>query len=364
MLSGLLVHLSRLAPWLPWGVALALSGLAHAENLAPVRPDAPASHIALLLPLNAGAFRQPAEAVKQGFLAAAKAQPHVAPVRIYPTSEQLEQVLTAYQQARDAGAAVIVGPLTKNAVAALAASSLVKVPTIALSAPDGELALPDNLYLFSLSLDAETRQVARAAFAQGNKSILIVNPGSALGKRLQTSFSDEWRRLGGESEVINVATNSDLEAFRDKVAKLNPSALFIAGDARDARTLRPYLPAVVALYATSQVFSGQREAQLNIDLTGLRFLDMPWLMQPDHAAVMIYPRSETSLNAEGERLYAMGIDALRLADLFYRAAMPAHGVVLDGVTGQLSLSDHQFLRELVTVEFQAGQAVVLDADRP
>lgn len=362
MLSGLFVHVLRFAPRLALSLALAAGCAAHAENLAPAQPDAPAPHIALLLPLNAAAFRQPAEAVKQGFLAAAKAQPHSPKVRIYPTSEQVEQILATYQQAQEAGAKVVVGPLTKNAVVALSTSTLVTVPTIALSAPEGELSLPPNLYLFSLSLDAETRQVARAAYADGHRSILIVGPGHALGKRLQAGFDDEWRRLGGQAEIV--AAGSDLDVFRDKVAKRAPTAIFIAGDARDARNLRPYLPAVVALYATSQAFSGRREAQLNIDLSGLRFLDMPWLLQPDHAAVMIYAHSEAPLGAEAERLYAMGIDALRLADLFLRGVMPPQGMVLDGVTGQLSLSDHQFLRELVTAEFQAGQAVVLDVDRP
>ena len=41
--------------------------------------------------------------------------------------------------------------------------------------------------------------------------------------------------------------------------------------------------------------------------------------------------------------------------------MPSRGVVLDGVTGEISLNDgRQFTRELLAAEFQADVVVVLD----
>lgn len=338
-----------------------------AEKPAPSKPGASSPHIGLLLPLSAPTFRQPAEAVKQGVLAAAKAQPDMPTVRVYPTSDQVTNILAAYQQAVDGGARVIIGPLTKNAVTALAESDITAVPTLALSVPEGETASP-NLYLFGLSLDAETRQVAQLAASEGRNSVLIVASNNALGKRLQATFGEAWQRLGGKIvDQLYFTPSTDLNALHDKVEKLQPESIFLAVNAQEARLVRPYLATATPIptYTTSQAFSGASEAQKNVDLVGVRFLDMPWMLQPDHPAVMIYPHPEKALGIDGERLYAMGIDAYRLAQLFYRGEMPAGGVVLDGVTGQISLaSGRQFTRELTAAEFQADVVVVLDNAKP
>ncbi len=337
-----------------------------AENAAPGKPDAPSAHIGLILPLNTPAFRQPADAVKQGVLAAFNLQPGAPTVRVYPTTDQVANILTVYQQAIDNGARVMIGPLTKSAVAALAASDITAVPTLALSVPDGDIASP-NLYLFGLSLDTETRQVAQLAASEGHNSVLIVAAGS-LGKRLQAAFSEEWLRLGGKiAGQLNFTANTDLGSLHDKLEKLQPESIFLAVNAQDARLVRPYLttPTPTATYATSQAFGGADESQKNIDLAGVRFLDIPWMLQPDHPAVMVYPRPEKNFSADSERLYAMGIDAYRLAHLFYRGEMPTRGVVLDGVTGQISFPiKRQFTRELTAAEYQADVVVVIDNAKP
>lgn len=334
-----------------------------AEKPASGKPDVSSPHIGLILPLNAPAFRQLAGAVQQGVLSAAKAQPDMPTVRVYPTTDQVENILAVYQQAVEGGARVIIGPLTKNAVAALAESDITAVPTLALSVPVGEVTSP-NLYLFGLSLDAETRQVAQLAASEGRNAALIVT--GKLGKHLQAAFSEEWQRLGGKIVgQLNFTPSTDLNALHDKLEKLQPESIFLAVNAQEARLVRPYLSAVIPTYATSLTFGGQADAQKNLDLTGVRFLDMPWMLQPDHPAVMIYPRPEKMLSVDSERLYAMGIDAYRLAQLFYRGEMPTRGVVLDGVTGRISLSDgRQFTRELTAAEFQTDVVVVLDNAKP
>ena len=329
------------------------------------KPDTSGAHIGLLLPLNSPAFRQPAEAVKQGVLAAAKAQPDMPAVRIYPTTDQVANILAAYRQATEAGARVMIGPLTKNAVAALAESDVTAVPTLALSVPETDVDSP-NLYLFGLSLEADARQVAQLAVSEGRREMVIVAASNALGKRLQAAFTDEWQRHGGKiTGQLSFTPNTDLNVLHDKLEKLQAESIFLATGAQEARLVRPYLSATIPTYATSQTFGGANDAQKNVDLAGVRFLDMPWLLQPDHAAVMVYPRPDKTLSVDSERLYAMGIDAYRLAQLFFRGEMPTRGVVLDGVTGQISLAPgRQFMRDLTAAEFQADVVVVLDNAKP
>ena len=350
--------------WLGWGLLLVTTATPTlAENPAQVKADAAIAHIGIILPLNTNAFRQPAEDVKQGLLAASKLQPGTPPIRIYPTSDETNDVLTVYRQALKNGAKVIIGPLTKSAIAALAESNLVTVPTLALSVPDIEIT-NHNLYLFGLSLDAEARQVAQLMRREGRQSAIIVSSTSALGKRLQSTFSTAWQGQGGSvAGQLVYSSSTDLNTLHDYISQLQADAIFLALNAQDASLVRPYLLSKTASYATSQIFSGI-SAPSNVDLGGVRFLDMPWLLQPDHPAVMVFTRLERPLNADSERLYAMGIDAYRLAQLFFQGTMPPTGNILDGVTGQIRLANQQFTRELTAAEFQANTVVVLDNAQP
>jgi hypothetical protein len=320
-------------------------------------------HIALLLPLSANAFRQPAEVVRQGFLAAAKAQADAPAVRVYPTTDEVANILEVYGQALSQGAQVVVGPLTKNAVGALAASDQVKVPTLSLSTPDAEhMPIPPLLYLFGLSIEDEARQVAELAARDGYRKPLIAAAESALAKRMQSAFAEQWRSRGRElAGEIRFTTKGDLSTLRGAVQKYEADMIFLAANAQEARAVRPYLASTLPTYATSQTFSGRVQDPRNVDLAGMRFIDMPWLLQPDHPAVMIYPRPETPLSADLERLYALGIDAQRLAAEIYRN--PRAAGALDGVTGKLTLSaDHQYRRTLVAAEFQQDSVVVIDSE--
>jgi outer membrane PBP1 activator LpoA protein len=116
----------------------------------------------------------------------------------------------------------------------------------------------------------------------------------------------------------------------------------------------------LALYATSQVNAGGGPLAAN-ELNGVRFVDMPWLLQPDHPAVMVYPRAQLRDSVELERLYALGIDAYRIGlELLNGNGNP----MLDGVTGQVRLAnDQQFERELTAAQFINGKPVVQEVRR-
>jgi hypothetical protein len=68
----------------------------------------------------------------------------------------------------------------------------------------------------------------------------------------------------------------------------------------------------------------------------VRLLDLPWIVLPDHPAVMVYPRPlDTEQPLDMDRLYALGIDAFRVArELALRDGSPFG---IDGVTGRLDV---------------------------
>lgn len=314
-------------------------------------------HIALLLPLNSPVFAKAADAVKQGFLAAAGKEVNGLPVRVYPcTDENNTEIVALYQKAVRSGAVAVAGPLTRNGVAALAASGPLTTPTLALNLIDDTRA--DQLYFFGLPPETEARQAAQRATAAGLLSATVVSTNTQLSKRLAQAFSDEWQHAGGilRSEIIY---NGDPTPLKE-LSQDPGNSVFLAAELDKARLIRPYINAAIPVYATSQVFSGNTSTLTNFDLADVHFFDMPWLLQPDHPAVMIYPRVIPPMSPEMERLYALGIDSYRLLQVLFEHN-PSNVLPLDGVTGKISRNGHVFQREGVFALMRQGLGVPVDS---
>lgn len=328
----------------------------------PLPPDTPivTGEIALLLPLNSPAFASAAEAVRDGFKAASRTSDGSnLPIRIYPTSDQVEDIVAAYKDAVQHGARLIVGPLTRNAVSALASGDFANVPTLALNTPENEQAGSGKLYLFSLSVEAESRQVAQLAFQKGARKAVSIAAATPLAKRIQQAFMDEWQKLGGEI-IGQVPLPQWKESYGTLSASLAPfqaDMYFLAADSEKSMLARPYLNQGIPIYATSQSFSGKPQQYKSGGLNDVHFVDMPWLVQPDHPAVMIYPHS-TYPSPEMERLYALGIDAYRLG-MFLLNNPVTGNYALDGVTGKITLKEGSllFVRESTAAQFQQGKLI-------
>lgn len=290
-----------------------------------------------------------------GFTAAAKTDSAPSlPVRVYGVAGSPESAILEYRRAVGNGARLVIGPLTRDAVTALASRGRITVPTLALNVPDGDYPLPPNLYVLSLHVEAEAAQVAELAIADGRQSAVTVAAATPLLRRVHQAFVETFRRLGGRiaGEYRYDAEPAALAALRKVVRADGADMVFLALDYAEARLVRPYLGSLAA-YATSQVHPGQAAPLAGHDLGGVRFLDMPWLLQPDHAAVMLYPRSQFGNAADLERLYALGIDACRIGVALLKGDPVA---ALDGVTGALHLErDHRYARLLTGAEFSGGR---------
>ncbi|HUW26706.1 MAG TPA: penicillin-binding protein activator [Gallionella sp.] len=326
------------------------------EHALLVRGDESAApHIALLLPLESAAFGATAEVVRQGFMAAANAQaqglPGELPVRVYSSVSDGNDIVTLYRQAIAAGARAVVGPLTRTGVSLLAAQQDIPVPTLALNIAEGQFA--NRLYFFGMMVEDEARQVAQLAARQGLHQAIVIATNTQLARRLQFAFEEEWQRLGG-TILREIEFNGD-SAVLAGVTYLPDLAVFLAAGAEEAHLIRPYLLNQLPIYATSRVFLGNNEALINYDLNGIRFVDMPWLLQADHPAVMVYPHPDIPLSIDHERFYALGIDAYRLIRLLLAGQVDAN-LSLDGVSGDLRLNGHTFQRMAMPAIFAQGQA--------
>lgn len=321
--------------------------------------------VAVLLPLDSPVFGRAAAYVRNGITAAWSQSPAKGRIdlRFIMIGDQPNDVISGYNVALAANAQAIVGPLIRDQVTALAnglaLSAPVIVPTVALNIVDGDPRLVRNLFLFGLSTEAEARQVARLALRDGHRRALVLTQPNVFSRRLQQAFSDSFAEGGGAIAGQHAAV-TDLAAMnrmRAAAASQGADMVFIAADLATARTVRPFLDTQLPTYATSQLWSGAIDPNANIDLNGTRLLDMPWLLEPDHPAVMVFARPQPALAPENERLYAFGIDAYRLAEMaLERGVQP--GLSLDGVTGRITLERGNWLmREPIPAQVWQGQLV-------
>lgn len=302
--------------------------------------------IALILPLRSEALGPPADAVRAGFMAAHERDRAGVTVNVIDTTDDADETLNAYMAAKKDND-IIVGPLSRSAVGVIAASGTVSKPTIALNHPDGrgvDNPIPPNMLVIGLSIEDEARQVAQwAAGEHPGASALVVSGNSAWQRRLAAAFSAEWKQLGNQVQPAELtASNGYLSEPAIHQLKLRvdtelPTLMFAALDADQLRQVRAILGTDLPAYGASSVNPGANAGGSLPELDGLHLLDMPWQIQSDHSAVMSYPRfMGAGRTPDLDRLYALGIDAFRVA--LEIAKNPTAAFRLDGVTGRLSVN--------------------------
>lgn len=357
------------------------------------RPAHPV-HIALLLPFS-GTFAKAGQAVLDGFLAAWYAERddnRRAQLSIYDARpDNMPAVLS---RARATGVDFIVGPLEKEAISSLLRQPPPLPPVLTLNYLEAlPESAPDNLVQFGLAPEDEARQAAERAWFDGHTRALILSADDSLGTRLAHAFAQQWRSLGGvvveqqayrgtQQEEYALAVKAlinvdEHEARRDALRYLlgrtiysehynrdDADCIFLAARPQQGRQIMPQLRYFafehIPVYSTSHIYSGVQNREMDGDLDGLHFVDIPWMV----AARTAYPDIADQLDQAWAirqsslfRLYAMGVDAYRVIPALPRMARQT-GHTHNGATGELSLGSNSRLhRRLSWADFRNGAAV-------
>ena len=343
----------------PRGEAGPTSGRdAQPGTAAPVKP-APRVQIAVLLP-ETGRYADAGRAVRAGIVAAQGQGGQDTELKFY-ASRDPGRTPELLRQAAANGASLAIGPLEKEAVDALVREPALPIPTLALNRATGEAA-PVNLYQFALDPEDEASDAARKAWGRGFHSALLLYPANPWGERLAGGFRREWLGRGGsfaathafDPEQPDLPQGLLADALAGSIHAAPAECLFLVATAAQARQLwllvlasAPGLPPV---FATSHVFEGAQDIEGNQLLSGLQFVEIPWMVDTaptDPLSRASLDRTLGGLDPRYIRLYAMGIDAYGL--LPYLEGLAARpGAYVDGRTGRLSLDDRRRVqRELV-----------------
>jgi len=319
------------------------------------------NQIALLLPLS-GRSEAFGVSVRDGFIAAYLQQNSASRPRLKVYDVAAESVGSAYNRAISDGAGFVVGPLTKEDVAAVAPLSSGRTPVLALNFLGDTVSAPKNFFQFALLPEDEARMVARRVVADGRLAGVTIVPGGELGNRVNAAFADELKTLGGtvlDSQRYEPSQPdfSDIikQVLQIKAVKGEPSThrtdatfVFIVGTPGAARLIMPQLKfhfaGDVPVYATSASFEPNPGA--NSDIEGMVFPDMPWMISYDPVTAQIRDSVRTAWpgrTARHDELYAFGFDAYRLVPGL-RSNAPAAASEIAGVTGKLHLDQQNRIR--------------------
>ncbi|EXJ15480.1 penicillin-binding protein activator [Imhoffiella purpurea] len=324
----------------------ALPGLgeAYAETLS--GGYAEGDRVSVMLP-RSGRFAAAARAVRKGIEAARRADTggH-APKLDFEDSSNVSGAQAMHARAVRSGADYVIGPLQKPAVNTLLGTRHLSIPTLALNQATRSNRRAENLFQFALSPENEASEAATASFTAGAKRALILYPAGAWGNRMASAFRRQWRNLGGtlagQATYDPSKTNHDAILTR-LLTDSDPDVLFLVATAESARHLYPRIQQTASkplrVISTSHVYSGAFDPSRDKPLIGLYFVDIPWMLDTEaNGPLSRRTLMGASANAADPlaRLYAMGIDAYRLAPrLTDLSKNPA--AYYPGQTGGLSL---------------------------
>lgn len=351
--------------------------------------SAPVQRVALLLPLE-GPLATYAAALRDGYLLARLAHRDIGlEVRVY--NAEAATASSAYQRAVAEGAQLVVGPLDKPGVEALARLPARPVPVLALN----NIVQPGiaGLTQFGLAPEDEATDLARRAWDDGHRRVACIVPSNALGERMLNAFEMAWTARGGtliersrygnsvseyknairrsfslaQSEARAAALRRLLQRQLVFVAKARPDldAIMLVAEPVAARQILPqfrYLGvAHRPIYATALVYGGAVDPGADQDLDDVRFPGMPWVLgASDHDLRKVVGAQWRRAGAALQPFFAFGVDAYRLTRaLPGLRATPARP--LAGATGELSVdAAGRVHRKLVWAAFRGGAPRLLE----
>lgn len=342
-------------------------------------PDGP---LVLLLPLS-GAQAAVGRAVRDGFLAAAASAG--AAVRVHDAGSSSDSALEGFRRALHEEPSVIIGPLHKDAVAAISAQGP-SAPWLALNYLEPRMQL-ERMVQFGLAPEDEARAAAEHAHAQGLRRALALVPQTTLasdwGARALQAFAARLIELGGavvsegrytvgesnfavpiklllgldQSTERHRALDSLLGARSQFEPRRRDDAdfLFIAARASDGRQLWPQLrfhrSGDLPVYATSAIYEGRSDSELN----GLRVCDMPYLSDATGSYAKLRGEVEGLNSARQQpRLFALGYDAYAVAARMRSGELNATPGFA-AATGTLTLANGAIQRRLGCAAFRDGR---------
>ncbi|PPC96706.1 MAG: hypothetical protein CTY35_08195 [Methylotenera sp.] len=199
-------------------------------------------------------------------------------------------------------------------------------------------------------LNDEAEQLVKFATSNGISHVAIITTEDENSVALLKHFSAAWQKafnLNENHDNFNIITlpkhlavsDPSLLDIQSKISAKPHDMLLLALPAADARIIKPFLDVGTPTVA----FSNLHDTSTDIALHAVRFVEIPFLLQPN-AEFTKHQNSITQLNSnELLRWYALGVDALSI--LVATQHPSEKEVIINGLTGQININPTAITRQ-------------------
>lgn len=364
-----------------------LQRVAAVENFSPKK-------IAVLLPLS-GRFARTGKMVHDGLIAAQYQQANAesAPsIKFYDTAQSLSGA-ASYQQAIQDGADFVIGPLIKKSINEIINLEQLATPVLFLNTASEENTRHPMIYQFVFSIEDKAIQAAHRAWEQGYRKAIAFLPKDQRGQRAQAAFKEYFEQLGGE--LIDTEEFDDIKQLKENVQNLlrvnesferkrrieqivgrnieskirrrqDADFIFMIATPKEARRIKPFIDFYFALdlpvISTERVFSGVASGQIENDLNGIEFSDIPLYVSEQ---IEMLQTRETIMGIDSEilkgtngRFFSLGYDAYQLIpELSKLQAFPDYRWY--GLSGEIGVNEQGYVHRYLTwAKFSRGKTQV------
>lgn len=356
-------------------------------------PEQRPERIALTLPLS-GSLSGPGRAVREGFLAAfyedlGNRQQQELELTIHDTNQGgFSQV---YANLLEADPDLVIGPLSKDALAELENQTRMPVPVLALNYAPFDGPVPEQLSQFGLASEDEVRQIARRLHGQEHDNALVFAPAGNWGSRMIDAFESAYEEEGAsmiravrydEEENLNrvVADGFSIDKSRQRANQLmrdtgstmqyeprrrqDIDAIILLAAPEQARQFNPlfafYYGGDLPVYGTSLLYHGTPDPSRDSDLDGITFTDVPWVLKSDQSLRPQLKKLFPSLGERYDRLFALGVDSYYLASRL-PVLKQVEGYRMQGRSGLLHMDANGAIRRhQMWARFRKGRPSIID----
>ncbi len=333
--------------------------------------------IAVLLPLT-GPLASIGHAVRDGLVAAHIQEVSTSTPTLMFLDSAAQPIAQLHDQAVQSGVRMIVGPLVKNDVVALAALSP-QIPVVALNYLDTTSPSAD-FYQLGLAIEDEGLGIGEALNRFGHEKVLFITSTAPWASRSLSAIQQQWTGETSRTDISNAKDMTEIiggalratPSFRRKAelqSVLGMPVQFTGGvrhdlqaivaltDPAQTSTLGPALS--YHAVGTIPTFVGTQSVRNNgaiFSLQGARASELPVMLADD----ALNQQLRSSFAGQGSAdisFYALGADAYRLLQRLPSSTAPNSRTIW-GATGLLTLnSSRQFRRTQLWSQIRNQQLI-------